>query len=67
MLDFDGDDVQSETSFLVVRVMRDGTTDLFARGRYLDRYRVVNDDAKLAVRVVVCDSSRVETLLALPL
>jgi anthranilate 1,2-dioxygenase small subunit len=59
---------RSETPFIVARIMRDGATDLFATGRYLDLWRA--DEAgtpKLAERIVVCDSSRVDTLLALPL
>lgn len=59
--------VDSETPFLVVRVTRDGETDLFATGRYLDRYRFDDGDVRLARRVVVCDSNRIDTLLALPL
>jgi anthranilate 1,2-dioxygenase small subunit len=58
---------RSETGFLVVRVMRDGRSDIFATGRYLDRYRFDGDRASLAERVVVCDSSTIDTLLALPL
>ncbi len=59
---------RSETPFLVVRIMRDGATDLFATGRYLDLWRADGDGVpKLAERIVVCDSSRVDTLLALPL
>jgi anthranilate 1,2-dioxygenase small subunit len=64
--DADGE-ATTDTSFLVVRIMRDGKTDLFASGRYLDRWRVTGDTAKLAERIVVCDSSRIDTLLALPL
>lgn len=60
-------EVRSETSFLVVRVTNDGPTDIFATGRYLDRWRIDDDVAKLAERIVVCDSSRTDTLLALPL
>lgn len=56
-----------ETSFLVVRVMRDGTMDLFACGRYLDRVVDEGGKAKLKERLVVCDSSRIDTLIALPL
>ena len=67
ILDETADEVQSETPFMVARIMRDGTTDLFATGRYLDRYKVDGAAPKLAERVVVCDSSRVDTLLALPL
>jgi anthranilate 1,2-dioxygenase small subunit len=64
----DGDGVRSETPFLVVRIMRDGATDLFATGRYLDLWRSDETGApKLAERIVICDSSRVDTLLALPL
>ncbi|MFC3678343.1 aromatic-ring-hydroxylating dioxygenase subunit beta [Ferrovibrio xuzhouensis] len=60
-------DIRSETAFLVVRIMRDGRSDIYATGRYLDVYRLVGDTPKLAERVVVCDSSRIDTLLALPL
>jgi len=58
---------RAETPFLVVRIMRDGTMDLFATGRYLD---VLVDDGgvlRLRERIVVCDSSRFDTLLAIPL
>jgi anthranilate 1,2-dioxygenase small subunit len=47
--------------------MRDGTTDIFATGRYLDVYSLQAERAKLVRRIVVCDSSRFDTLLALPL
>src|SRR5579862_7005309 len=33
----EGSEVSSETPFLVVRVMRDGATDVYATGRYLDK------------------------------
>jgi anthranilate 1,2-dioxygenase small subunit len=53
--------------FLVLRIMRDGSTDVFASGRYLDRWTLAGDEPKLVERVVVCDSKRIDTLLALPL
>jgi len=59
--------IRSETPFLVVRIMRGGETDIFATGRYLDLYRVRERGPKLVERIVVCDSSRIDTLLALPL
>lgn len=59
--------IRSETPFLVVRIMRDGQSDVYATGRYLDVYRMADGAPKLAERVVVCDSSRIDTLLALPL
>src|SRR5262245_57033468 len=56
----------AETPFLVVRIMRDGRMDLFTTGRYLD---VLAEDSglKFRERIVVCDSSRIDTLLAIPL
>ena len=59
--------VRSETSFMVARIMRDGTTDVYATGRYIDVYRLNRGSPKLRERIVVCDSSRFDTLLALPL
>jgi 3-phenylpropionate/cinnamic acid dioxygenase small subunit len=64
----DGDGAAVESPFVVIRIMRDGTMDVFATGRYLDRVEAGPDGAlRLRERVVVCDSSRVDTLLALPL
>src|SRR3954453_670912 len=34
-----GDTAQSETPFLVVRIMHDGDSEIFATGLYLDSYR----------------------------
>ena len=63
----DAGEVHSETSFFVARIMRDGTTDVYATGRYIDVYRLNCATPKLRERIVVCDSSRFDTLLALPL
>jgi anthranilate 1,2-dioxygenase small subunit len=62
-----GDEVRSETSFLVARIVQDGDTDIFATGRYLDRYKIEGGEVRLNERIVVCDSSRIDTLMALPL
>jgi anthranilate 1,2-dioxygenase small subunit len=62
-----GDEAESETPFIVVRIMHDGETSIFATGVYLDTYRASGSELKLAKRVVVCDSSRIDTLMALPL
>jgi len=59
--------IQSETPFLVVRIMRDGTMDLFATGRYMDVLTEEQGALRFRERVVVCDSSRIDTLLAIPL
>ena len=63
----DAAEVRSETSFFVARIMRDGTTDIYATGRYMDVYHLNGSALKLRERIVVCDSSRFDTLLALPL
>ena len=62
-----GDLVHAETPFLVVRVMRDGSMDLFATGRYVDTMVDEGGTLRFRERLVVCDSSRVDTLLAIPL
>ena len=59
--------VRAETPFLVVRIMRDGTMALFATGRYLDALVEEAGALHFRERVVVCDSSRIDTLLAIPL
>jgi 3-phenylpropionate/cinnamic acid dioxygenase small subunit len=61
-------EIAAETPFLVVRTMRDGRMDLFAAGVYLDRVREDADGSlRFAERIVVCDSSRFDTLVAIPL
>ncbi|MET0279311.1 MAG: aromatic-ring-hydroxylating dioxygenase subunit beta [Pseudorhodoplanes sp.] len=67
ILSEEGAMVRSETSFLVARILQDGETSIFATGRYFDLYEIVDRAAKLNERIVVCDSSRIDTLLALPL
>jgi 3-phenylpropionate/cinnamic acid dioxygenase small subunit len=59
--------VRAETPFLVVRIMRDGRMDLFATGRYVDVLVEEGGALRFRERVVVCDSNRVDTLLAIPL
>jgi 3-phenylpropionate/cinnamic acid dioxygenase small subunit len=63
----DGDSIEASANFLVIRTMQDGEMTLFAAGRYLDR--IVRDTAgwKFARKIVVLDSRRIDTLLAIPL
>jgi 3-phenylpropionate/cinnamic acid dioxygenase small subunit len=58
---------RAETPFLVVRIMHDGRMDLFATGRYVDLLGEDGGMLRFRERIVVCDSSRVDTLLAIPL
>ena len=60
--------VSAETSFLVVRTMREGQMDVFVVGVYRDKLRRNEFGAwRYAERIVVCDSPRFDTLLAIPL
>ncbi len=59
--------VHAETSFLVVRTMRTGEMSLFAAGVYRDVVSLKGPKASFVERIVICDSSRIDTLLALPL
>jgi anthranilate 1,2-dioxygenase small subunit len=51
----------------VARIMRNGDTAIFATGRYLDALVEGHGTLRLRERIVVCDSSRTDTLLAIPL
>jgi 3-phenylpropionate/cinnamic acid dioxygenase small subunit len=57
---------KSVANFMVVRVMDSGDTLLFATGRYLDRVALA-PEPRYEERVVICDSRRFDTLLAIPL
>jgi 3-phenylpropionate/cinnamic acid dioxygenase small subunit len=57
--------VKSVANFLAIRIMQDGGTMLFASGRYVDR--IVLPEMQYEERVVICDSRRFDTLLAIPL
>jgi 3-phenylpropionate/cinnamic acid dioxygenase small subunit len=61
------DSIAAETPFLVLRIMRSGRTDLFASGVYADRICEAGSNLRFAERIVVCDSSHFDTLLAIPL
>jgi 3-phenylpropionate/cinnamic acid dioxygenase small subunit len=54
--------------FQAVRIMHTGESMLFATGRYLDVIRLNGSAAaQFEEKVVVCDSRRFDTLLAIPL
>ena len=60
--------VSAETSFLVVRTMREGQMDVFVAGVYRDKLSRDGAGAwRYAERIVVCDSPRFDTLVAIPL
>ena len=57
--------VKSVANFLVIRIMENGEAQLFASGRYVDR--IALPELRYEERVVICDSRRFDTLLAIPL
>ena len=56
----------SRANFLVVRIMQNGESILFASGRYIDRIALA-PEPRYEERVVICDSRAFDTLLAIPL
>lgn len=58
---------QARTPFMVARIMHTGETSVFATGVYLDRYAIHEGKLLLSERIAVCDSTVIDTLLALPL
>src|SRR5438067_12976078 len=61
----EGAAVKSVANFLVVGIMENGEAMLFASGRYVDR--IARGEMRYEERVVICDSRRFDTLLAIPL
>ena len=59
--------IEAEANFLVVRTMETGQQDLFVSGRYLDRIDTSGEAARYEKKIVVLDSEKVDTLLAIPL
>jgi len=63
----DGSVAVVHSHFIVARIMQDGTTSLFATGRYLDRIDTSKPAFLFLDRIVVLDSDKIDTLLAIPL
>jgi 3-phenylpropionate/cinnamic acid dioxygenase small subunit len=58
---------ETETPFLIVRIMRDGKMEVFATGCYRDKVKTNGDGTlRFAERIVICDGSRFDTLVAIP-
>ena len=58
---------EARANFFAARIMHDGTTTLFATGRYLDRIDVSREPFRFIERTVVLDSQKIDTLLVIPL
>lgn len=59
--------VRALSNYHVVRIMHDGATALFSTGRYLDRINLNGATPVFEEKLVVFDSRRIDTLLAIPL
>ena len=67
MLETGGDDWKVRSNYLVTRTMPDGTMCVFSTGEYRDHVVMIGGEAKFRERVVVCDHSMINNLIALPL
>lgn len=63
----DSNEAVCETPFMVARIVQSNETSLFATGIYKDVFDLSGERILLKRRIVVCDSSRIDTLLAIPL
>ena len=59
--------VRARSHFLVIRIMHAGDTMLFASGVYRDHIDVSSTPYRFIERIVVTDSHKFDTLLAIPL
>ncbi|MEB2347304.1 MAG: terephthalate 1,2-dioxygenase [Comamonadaceae bacterium] len=59
--------IVTESSFIVVRSVNHGQSELFVAGVYKDVWAVTNEGLYLNERIVVCESDVIETLLAIPI
>ena len=55
------------SNFMAARIMHDGVTTLFATGVYQDRIDISETPYRFSERLVVLDSDKIDTLLAIPL
>ncbi|CAG4909532.1 anthranilate 1,2-dioxygenase small subunit AndAd [Paraburkholderia gardini] len=61
------DEVETESSYIVVQTRTDGESFVYQAGRYLDRVVRVGGEWRYASKRVIYDTSRVQTLLATPI
>jgi len=59
--------VMARSHFLVIRIMHNGETMLFACGVYRDRIDISGTPYRFIERLVVTDSHKIDTLLAIPI
>ena len=67
ILDHQNGVYKAQSSYMVVRTMQDGEMVMFSAGRYLDEIVIEGENALLQKRIVITDSWRYDTLVAIPL
>ncbi len=67
VLEAAGATVTAQTNYQVIRILADGAMSLFSTGRYLDRIALAGAEPLFEEKLVICDSRRIDTLLAIPL
>ncbi len=60
-------EINAQTNFVVIRTMQTGDAMLFASGVYADRISETGETLKFIEKTVILDSSKIDTLLAIPL
>jgi anthranilate 1,2-dioxygenase small subunit len=66
VLQFDEAEWVVSTSYIVVQTLIEGSTEIYQAGSYYDRLVQTSEGLRFRQRVVVYDTSRVQTLLATP-
>ncbi|BEV06820.1 anthranilate 1,2-dioxygenase small subunit AndAd [Methylophilus sp. DW102] len=61
------DEVQAESSYVVVQTLQNGESHVYQTGRYIDQIVRTDQGWRFKRRQVVYDTSRVQTLLATPI
>lgn len=59
--------IHSETAFTVIRITNGEQAEIFATGKYIDLIEYADEQPMFAQRIVVCDSTTIDTLIAFPI
>lgn len=63
----DEESLAVQSSYVVFQTRRNGQTDIFSAGKYLDRIVMRDGELKFAEKRVIADTHRVDTLLVAPI
>ncbi len=63
----EGNACSVQTSYAVIRTMQEGNISVFSSGKILDKIANADDSLLFQERIVVCDSSRIDTLIVIPI